>query len=158
EGANDARMMPISPPVGTLLRVSLTAKQTSLMDLRTIADWTIRPRLLAVPGVAQVTIFGGEVKQYQVIVDPAKLKDHGVTLNQVMSAAQRANRASGVGFLDAAGQTMAIQGEGRVRTPTDLENAVVAVKNHLPVEIGQVASVRFGPEYKVGDSSTAGQP
>ncbi|HJZ80472.1 MAG TPA: efflux RND transporter permease subunit, partial [Pyrinomonadaceae bacterium] len=80
DGANEPRMMPISPPVGTLLRISLTANETSLMDLRTFADWTIRPRLLAVPGVAQVTIFGGEVKQYQVIVDPAKLKDYDVTL------------------------------------------------------------------------------
>ena len=158
EGANEPQMMPISPPVGTLLRVSLTAKQTSLMDVRIHADWTIRPRLLAVPGVAQVTIFGGEVKQYQVIVDPAKLKDYGVTLGEVMSAARASNRSVGAGFLDTAGQTMVIQGEGRVRALGDLENAVVAIKNHLPVKVSQVARVRFGPEYKVGDSSTAGQP
>ena len=158
EGANEPQMTPISPPVGTLLRISLTAKQTSLMDLRTLADWTIRPRLLAVPGVAQVTIFGGEVKQYQVIVDPAKLKDYGVTLGEVMNAARRANRSAGAGFLDSDGQNLVIQGEGRVRALSDLENAVVAIKNLLPVKISQVARVQFGPEYKVGDASTSGQP
>lgn len=158
EGAKEPQMTPISPPVGTLLRISLTAKQTSLMDLRTLADWTIRPRLLAVPGVAQVTIFGGEVKQYQVIVDPAKLKDYGVTLGEVINAARASNRNAGAGYLDTPGQTMVIQGEGRVRTLNDLENTVIAVKNHLPVKIGQVARLQFGPEYKVGDSSTAGQP
>jgi CzcA family heavy metal efflux pump len=158
EGANEPQMTPISPPVGTLLRVSLTASKTSMMDLRTLADWTIRPRLLSVAGVSQVTIFGGEVKQYQVTVDPAKLKDYGVTLGEVMSAARRANQNAGAGFFDSAGQNLVIQGEGRVRALSDLENAVVAVKNFLPVKIGQVARAQFGPEYKVGDASTSGQP
>lgn len=157
-GANEPQMMPISPPVGTLLRISLTAEKTSLMDLRTLADWTLRPRLLAVAGVSQVTIFGGEQKQYQVIADPAKLKDYGVTLAEVMSAAQRANQNAGAGFLDTAGQTMVIQGEGRVRSLSDLENAVVSVSRNLPVHIKQVAAVRFGSGYKVGDASTAGKP
>lgn len=159
ENIGQPQMMPISPPVGIILKIALTTKQTSLMDLRTFADWTMRPRLLAVPGVAQVTIFGGEVKQYQVVVDPAKLKDYGVTLNDVLTAARRSNQNAGAGFLDTAGQTMVIQGEGRVRTLADLENAVVAVKNNLPVRINQVAAVRFGAEYKVGDSSAnGGQP
>ncbi|HZF39414.1 MAG TPA: efflux RND transporter permease subunit, partial [Blastocatellia bacterium] len=131
---------------------------TSMMDLRALADWTIRPRLLAVPGVSQIIVFGGEVRQYQVIVDPAKLKDFGVTLGEVMNAARSANQNAAAGFLDAAGQTMVIEGEGRVRALSDLENAVVAVKNNLPVKIGQVARVRFGGEYKVGDSSTFGRP
>src|SRR5438132_1893305 len=78
--AGQPQMMPISSPAGILLKISLTSDKTSLMELRTVADWTIRPRLLAVPGIAQVTTFGGEVKQYQVIPDPVKLKDYGVTL------------------------------------------------------------------------------
>lgn len=156
--SNEPQMMPTSPPVGTLLRISLTAEKTSMMDLRTLADWILRPRLLAVPGVSQVTIFGGEQKQYQVIVDPTKLKDYGVTLGEVMSAAQRANQNAGAGFLDTAGQTMVIQGEGRVRSLSDLENAVVSVKGNLPVHIKQIAAVRFGPGYKVGDASTFGKP
>src|SRR2546426_1880220 len=158
EVANEPQMMAISPPVGTLLRISLTSEKTSPMDLRTLADWTLRPRLLAVPGVSQVTIFGGEAKQYQVIVDPAKLKDYRLTLAEVMRAAQRANQNAGAGFQDTAGQTMVIQGEGRVRSLEDLENAVVALKGNLPVHIKQVASVRFGPGYKFGDASTFGKP
>src|SRR5437867_2213121 len=83
--AGQPQMMPISSPAGILLKISLTSDKTSLMDLRTLADWTIRPRLLAVPGVAQVTIFGGDVKQYQVLADPVRLKDYGVSLSDVMT-------------------------------------------------------------------------
>jgi CzcA family heavy metal efflux pump len=156
--AGQPQMMPISSPAGILLKISLTASRTSLMDLRTLADWTIRPRLLAVPGVAQVTTFGGEVKQYQVIPDPVKLKDYAVTLSQVEGAARRANENAGAGFFDTSQQSMVIQGEGRVHSPADLENAIVEVKNGVPVRIGDVARVQLGAEYKVGDSSTFGVP
>lgn len=158
QGANEPRMAPITSPVGIISEISLTSDRTSPMDLRTLADWTIRPRLLAVPGVSQIVIFGGEVKQYQVIVDPAKLKDYDITLTQVLAAARRANQNAGAGFLNTPGQTLVIQGEGRVRSLADIEGAVVAVKNKVPVTIGQVAAVRIGPEYKVGDSSTFGKP
>lgn len=158
QGADQPQMTPISSPVGNILIVSLTSEKTSLMRLRTLADWTIRPRLLAVPGVAQVTVFGGETKQYQVIVDPAKLKDYDVTLAQVMNAARQANQNAGAGFLDTQGQTMVIQGEGRVHSLNDLAAAVVAVKNNVPVKIKDVASVRFGSEYKLGDASILGKP
>src|SRR5437773_4318043 len=104
--ADESQMMPISSPVGILLKVSLTSDKTSLMDLRTLADWTIRPRLLAVPGVAQVTTFGGEVKQYQVIPDPVKLKDYGVTLTGLTNAVRRANQNAGAGFFDTTQQSM----------------------------------------------------
>src|SRR5262245_20834284 len=156
--AGQAQMMPISAPAGILLKISLTSVKTSLMDLRTIADWTIRPRLLAVPGVAQVTTFGGEVKQYQVIPDPVKLKDYGVTLAQVVTAGRSANENAGAGFYDTSQQSMVIQGEGRVHSLTDLENATVEVKNNVPVRIRDVAEVRLGAEHKVGDSSTFGKP
>ncbi len=155
--AEAPQMMPISPPVGIILKMSLRSDKTSLMDLRTLADWTFRPRLLAVPGVAQVTIFGGEVKQYQVIVDPARLKDFGVSLQQVMTAARRANQNAAAGFLESENQSMTIQGEGRVRSLADLESAVIAVRGGIPVRIKQVARVRFGAQHKVGDSSTFGQ-
>ncbi|MBI3491094.1 MAG: efflux RND transporter permease subunit [Acidobacteria bacterium] len=128
------------------------------MDLRTLADWTLRPRLLAVPGVAQVTIFGGEVKQYQVIADPAKLTDYQISLTELMTAAQRANQNAGAGFMDSPGQSLVIHGLGRVTSLEDLEDSVIAVRNGLPIQIRNVASVRLGPEYKVGDSSTFGKP
>jgi CzcA family heavy metal efflux pump len=157
-GIGAPQMMPISSPVGILMKISLTAGKTSLMDVRTLADWTLRPRLLAVPGVAQVTIFGGEVKQYQVIADPAKLADYRVSLTDLMSAAQRANQNAGAGFMDSPAQSLVIRGLGRIRSVADLEASVITVRNGLPIQIGNVASVRLGPEYKIGDASTFGKP
>ncbi len=156
--AGTPQMMPISSPVGIILKISLTSETVSPTDLRTIADWTIRPRLLAVPGIANVTIFGGEVKQYQVIPDPAKLRDYAIALNEVMNAARRANQNAEAGFFDTTQQTMVIQGDGRVHSLADLENAVVKVKNGVPIRIRDIARVQFGAEYKVGDSSTFGKP
>src|SRR5215831_7433600 len=156
--AGQPQMMPISSPAGILLKISLTSAKTSMMDLRTMADWTIRPRLLAVPGIAQVTTFGGEVKQYQVIPDPLKLKDYGVTLGQVVTAAHNANENAGAGFFDTNQQSLVIQGEGRVHSLIDLENAIVGIKNNIPVRIRDLAEVQLGAEYKVGDSSTFGKP
>ena len=158
EGTEEPQMMPISSPVGILIKVSLTSDKTSPMDLRTLADWTIRPRLLGVQGVAQVTIFGGGIKQYQIVVDPAQLQAHNISLAEVMTAASHANQNAGAGYMDSSGQSLVIQGVGRVGSVADLENAVIAVKNGLPVQIRHVASVRLGPEYKVGDSSTFGKP
>ena len=158
EDIEEPQMMPISSPVGILVKISLTAEKTSPMDLRTLADWTIRPRLLALPGVAQVTIFGGQIKQYQIVVDPSQLQAHHFSLAEVMNAAQRANRSAGAGFMDSSGESLVIHGLGRVTSVEDLENAVIATRNGLPVQIRQVASVRLGGEYKVGDSSTFGKP
>lgn len=158
QGIGEPQMTPISSPVGILIKVSLTADHTSMMDVRTLADWTIRPRLLAVPGVAQVTIFGGDVKQYQVIADPARLADYGLSLTELMTAAQRANQNAGAGFMDSPGQSLVIHGLGRVTSVEDLADAVVTVKNGVPVQIRDVATAKLGSEYKVGDSSTAGKP
>jgi CzcA family heavy metal efflux pump len=158
EGIGEPEMMPISSPVGILVKISLTSEKTSPMDLRTLADWTIRPRLLAVPGIAQVTIFGGGVKQYQVVVDPAALQVHNVSLSEVMTAAAHANQNAGAGFMDSPGQSLVIHGLGRVTSAADLENAVIVVKNGIPVQIRHVASVQLGPEYKIGDASTFGKP
>src|SRR5438093_3432306 len=154
--ASQTQMMPIISNVGILLKIKLTSDTVLLMDLRALADWTIRPRLLGVPGVAQVTIFGGEVKQYQVIPDVRKLRDYGITLGEVLNAARRANQNAGAGFFDTTQQTMVIQGEGRIHSLLDLEDAVVEVRNRVPVRIRDIADVRFGAEYKVGDSSTSG--
>jgi cation efflux system protein involved in nickel and cobalt tolerance len=157
-GIGQPQMMPISVPVGILIKISLTSDTASLMDLRTLADWTIRPRLLAVPGVAQVTTFGGGVKQYQVIVNPAELQNHNVTLAEVKTAAAQANQNAGAGFMDSPGQSLVIHGLGRVHSVEDLEQAVIAVKNGVPVLIRDIASVRLAPEYKIGDASTFGKP
>src|SRR5215212_6201110 len=100
---------PISSTMGEIMLISLTSKQTSPMELRSIADWVVRPRLLGVPGVSQVTIIGGERKQFQVLVDPAKLADYGLTLKQVTEAATNANVNASGGFLERANEEYMIR-------------------------------------------------
>ena len=111
---------PISSTMGEIMLISLTSKQTSPMELRSIADWVVRPRLLGVQGISQVTIIGGERKQYQVLVDPAKLADYGLTLKQVTEAATNANVNASGGFLERANEEYMIRARGRAYTPEDL--------------------------------------
>src|SRR2546422_3935378 len=91
---------PISSTMGEIMLISMTSKTTSAMDLRSMADWVVRPRLLGVPGVAQVMIIGGDTKQFQVLVDPARLRDYGLTLKEVMDAVGGSNVNSSGGFLE----------------------------------------------------------
>src|SRR5262249_28844530 len=91
---------PIASTMGEIMLISMSSKTTSAMELRSLADWVIRPRLLGVSGVAQVMIIGGETKQYQVLIDPAKLRDYGLTLKQVTEAVAAANVNASGGFLE----------------------------------------------------------
>src|SRR6267142_5959850 len=91
---------PISSTMGEIILISMNSKTTSALDLRSLADWVVRPRLLGVPGVAQVMIIGGETKQYQVLIDPAKLRDYNLTLKQVEDAVGASNVNSSGGFLE----------------------------------------------------------
>jgi Cu/Ag efflux pump CusA len=83
--------------MGEIMLISMTSSQTSAMDLRSLADWVVRPRLLGVPGVSQVSLVGGEVRQFQVLVDPTRLAHHGLSLDQVSKAVAAANATSGGG-------------------------------------------------------------
>ena len=91
---------PISSTMGEIMLISITSRTTSAMDLRSLSDWVIRPRILGVPGVAQVMIIGGDTKQFQVLVDPARLRDLGLTLDQVTDAVGAANVNASGGFLE----------------------------------------------------------
>jgi len=149
---------PISSTMGEIMLISLTSKQTSPMELRSIADWVVRPRLLGVPGVSQVTIIGGERKQYQVLVDPAKLADYGLTLKQVTEAATNANVNASGGFLERANEEYMIRARGRAHTPEDLGDAVVTVRNGAPILIKNVAEVQARATLKRGEGSFNMQP
>ncbi len=157
-GAREPEMGPITSPIGNLLEITLRAETTSLSELRSLVDWTLRRRLLAVPGVAQVVVMGGEVKQYQVIVDPERLNRYRISLTEVLQAAAASNQNVGAGFVEGTAQRLVIQGVGRVRSPEDIASAVIAVRNGVPVTIGQVAQVQFGPAYKIGDASEDSKP
>jgi len=144
---------PISSTMGEIMLISMTSKTTSSMELRSLADWVIRPRLLGVPGVAQVMIIGGDTKQYQVLVDPAKLRDYGLTLKEVRDAVGGANVNASGGFMERPDLEYFVRARGRVNTLDDLANSVVAVRNTTPILVKNVADVRIGPAIKRGDGS-----
>ncbi|HWP37404.1 MAG TPA: efflux RND transporter permease subunit [Gemmatimonadales bacterium] len=157
EGVSPPVLAPVSSIMGEIMMIGLTGPQ-SPMELRTVADWVLRRRLLAVPGVAQVIPIGGEVRQYQVLADPARMLATGVTLAEVLAAARgsNANAAGGV-YMDR-GQEYVIRGIGRVRDAEEVAQTVVAVRGGVPVLLGQVAEVVIAPAPKYGDGSVNGEP
>jgi CzcA family heavy metal efflux pump len=148
----------IAPPssiMGEIMLVGLDAPDgnTSPMELRTLADWTIRPRILAVRGVSQVTVMGGEVRQYQVLTDPARLALHDVTLEDLTQAVQKANTATGGGFLNQKDREELIRITGRTLSLDELADTVVTRKDGVPIRVRQVADVVFAGPVKRGDSA-----
>src|SRR3989449_304708 len=144
---------PISSTMGEIMLISMNSQTTSAMDLRSIADWVVRPRLLGVPGVAQVMIIGGDTKQYQVLVDPAKLRDYGLTLQQVMDAVGGSNVNASGGFLERPTDEYLIRARGRVTNLDELANSVILTKNGAPILVKNVATVQLGRALKRGDGS-----
>ena len=144
---------PISSTMGEIMLISMTSKTTSPMELRSIADWIVRPRLLGVSGVSQVMIIGGETKQYQVLVDPAKLADYKLTLEQVTEAVAASNANAAGGFLERPNEEFLIRGRARVYSTEDLANSVVAVREGTPILLSNIATVKQGPALKRGDGS-----
>ena len=153
-GVGNPTLAPISSIMGEIMLIAVTGDASvSPMDMRSVADWTIRRRLLAVPGVAQVVPLGGEVKQYQVMVDPARLEAFDVTLEDVLRAAEGSNvNASGGVFMDR-GQEYLIRATGRIQHLDDIAQTVLAVREGTPVTVGDVADVRIGPATRLGEGS-----
>ena len=156
-------LAPISSIMGEIMLVGVTSNDPKVtpMDLRTIADWQIRRRLLAVPGISQITVIGGDVKQYQVLVDPFKLRNFNISLHEVEEAAKSANVNSTGGFLLGAYTEGLIRNLARVHTLEDLAGSVIPTRREkdLALTLGQVADVRIGgPLAKRGDAGVNGAP
>lgn len=153
-------LAPVSSIMGEIMFIGMTAEgsQASMLDVRSAADWVVRRRLLTLPGISQVIPIGGGVKQYQVLVDPAKLQARGVALTQVADALGRSNRNVSGGFYQHGGQEYLIRGLGRVQTPDDVRRVTVAVKNGIPIHVGDVADVTVGAAIKRGEGSINGRP
>ncbi len=151
-------MGPISSVMGQIMLVGLTADSTSPADLRTLADFTIRRRLMGIRGISQVIPIGGERRQYQVLISTAKLRQYGLTLDEVDVALQATNQNTTGGFFDRQGSEVLIRNVGRVQTLADLAGTVVANQNGLPVLLLQIAEVKFGGAIKRGDASVNGKP
>ncbi|HSV73217.1 MAG TPA: efflux RND transporter permease subunit [Chthonomonadales bacterium] len=155
-----AGMGPIASIMGEMMLVSLSSEgnQTPPHEVRALADWVVRPRLLAVPGVAQVVPIGGGAKQFQVLTNPARLQQHGVTLDQLTEAVRQSNLNTSGGFLQTPQREMVIRITGRARSLEDIARTVVTQRDGVPVTVGHVADVRFGQAQARGDASVDGQP
>lgn len=153
-------MGPISSIMGEIMLIGLssTVGTTSPMEIRTLADWTLRQALLTIPGVSQVISIGGGVKQYQVLTDPGRLKEFHLTLREVEEALAAANINTTGGFVDAYHQEYLVRNLGRAKSRDDLAKSVVAFRNSVPITLEQVAEIREGIQVKRGDASVNGKP
>jgi len=151
-------LAPISSIMGEILFLGLKSDRHSPLEIRGAADWVLRKRLLSLPGVSQVIPIGGGVKQFQVLVDPAKLQAFDVTLSDVVQSLKDSNQNSSGGFYLRGPQESLIRGVGRINGKEDIERAVVAVRTGVPVLVGQVAEVVVGPAIKRGEGSSNAEP
>ncbi|TXK50051.1 efflux RND transporter permease subunit [Pontibacter qinzhouensis] len=158
QGVGTPTLAPQSSIMGEIMLISVTGDSTSQMDLRTLADWSIRPRLLATGGVSQVVVIGGEYKQYQVLASPQKLKYYNVSLHELLQAAEEANQNASGGFMQEYGNEYIVRGIGRTSDLGELANTVIKVNGNAPVRIGDVAAIKVGAAVKIGDGSLKGEP
>lgn len=158
EGVGNPTMSPQSSIMGEIMLLSLTADSTSLMDLRTLADWVVRPRLLAMGGIAQVVVIGGEYKQYQILASPQKMAAYGMSLSELLEAARGANANSTGGFFNEYGNEYIVRGMGRTSDLAELGKSVIKTTPQGAVKIEDVATLKIGAAPKIGDGSQMGKP
>ena len=150
---------PQSSILGELLIVGLTADSTSMLDLRTIADWTIRPRLLSTGGVAQVAVLGGDIKEYQVLIHPEKMKHYGVSLGEIMAVTRSMNQNTNGGVIYEYGNEYIVRGIVSTTDVAKLGRAVIKNIQGTPVTLEDVADVQIGAQQpKLGLASEKGKP
>ena len=150
---------PQSSILGEVLIVGLTADSTSMLDLRTLADWTIRPRLLSIGGVAQVSVLGGDIKEYQILIHPQKMKHYGVSLSDVLNATTGMNQNTNGGTIYEYGNEYIIRGLVSSDNIEDIGDAVVKSTNNIPVTLADIAEVKVGPQTpRLGVASEKGKP
>ncbi|MHB8899138.1 MAG: efflux RND transporter permease subunit, partial [Thermoguttaceae bacterium] len=151
-------MAPQASAMGEVLFLAIHSDNHSLFDLRTMADTTIRRRLLGVEGVAQVTPIGGEVKQYQVVLSPSRLQAYNLSTSEVAEALKETNQNATAGVMLDGGQEFLVQGLGRVQQLEQIADTVVAVRKDIPIRVGQLGLVQIGPALKRGTGSAMGRP
>ena len=157
-GVSSPTMAPISSIMGEVMLLGVSSDQLSPMEVRTLADWTLRPRLKGVSGVANVVVMGGEYKQIQVRVHPDKLAYYGLSITQVWERVGESNLNVSGGILNAYGNEYLIKGNGRTYTLAELESALVGGSPGHPIYLRDVATVAPGPADKIGDGSLNARP
>ena len=148
---------PLTSAASTAMGIGITSDTKSLMELRTMVDWTLRPHLMAVQGVADVNVFGGDVKQYQVQVNPDKLVLYNLSMQQVMDAASKATGVRGAGFIENNNQRIVINTEGQARTPAELAQTTLLHRNGQTVRLGDVGQVLEGAAPSISASAINGK-
>ncbi|WP_020176850.1 efflux RND transporter permease subunit [Methyloferula stellata] len=166
--ANAAQQLPagVKPPVltpltsssSTVLVAGLTSETKSLMDIRTSADWTVRLRLLAVPGVSKVAVFGGDVRSIQIQVHPEALIRYGIGLEDVVAASRKATAVRGAGFLDTPNQRIVFRSEGQAINPVEVGRTVVTTSGASSVTLADLATIADAPEPAIGGATIMGRP
>ncbi|KAA0686277.1 efflux RND transporter permease subunit [Azospirillum brasilense] len=152
------QMGPISSIMGEIMLIAMSGDGVGPMEVRELADWVVRPRLLAIPGVSQVIPIGGEIRQYRVAPDPARLHDLEITTDELVKALQQFSANTGGGFIDQHSQEYLIRNIGRTTRLEDLRNLVVAYKTGQPILLHQIAAVDFAARVKRGDAGVNGKP
>ena len=157
--AGQPTLGPQSSILGEMMIIGLTADSTSLQDLRTLADWTIRPRLLSTGGVAQVAVIGGDIKEYQVLLDPSKMRHYGVAMDEVLGVVDGISRNATGGILYEYGNEYIVQGILSTTNVEDFGKAVVKTVEDYPITLADVARVQVGAKApKLGLASERGKP
>ena len=154
ENVGKPTLGPQASILGELMIIGLTADTTSMQDLRTIADWTIRPRLLSTGGVAQVAVMGGDIKEYQILMDPGRMRRFGVSMDEVIYAVKGMNQNASGGTLYEYGNEYIVRGLLSTNDLDEMKKAVVKTsENGLPITLDAVADVRIGPKTSLVDDS-----
>lgn len=151
-------MVPLTSSSATVRTIGFTSDTMSLMDLRTMVEWSVGPRLLRVPGVADLNIFGGDERQLQVRVTPEALRRHNVSLSELAEAAAAATGVRGAGVIQTPNQQIALRTDGLPRDAEDLGQIVLAASESGAVRIGDVAEVAFGPGVPISKAQIMGEP
>lgn len=157
EGIDRPVIAPQTSLLGEMMIIAMESDSLTPMDLRTLADWTVAPRLLSVGGVAQVTVMGGDQKEYQVLADPYRMNFHGISLNELAGTCSGINTNTAGGIVNQYGNKYVIRGLGRTDKIEELANSVIKVEGGNPVKISDVADVVIGKTPALGTASYRGR-
>lgn len=157
-GVQAPRIEPLTSSAGEILKIGFTSGRLTAMQLRSVVQWSVRPRLLSTPGVARVTVYGGEIRRIEVRARPADLSDSDLGLLDVVRAVQRVTSVAGAGFIDTPNQRVLIEPRGQALTADDVEKGQIQSPGNAPVRIGDVADVADAPTPPLGDALVMGRP
>jgi CzcA family heavy metal efflux pump len=157
-GVNAPGLLPLTSSTGIAMVMGVTSATRSTMELHDLAQWTLKPQLMGLPGVADVIVFGGDVRQWQIQVDPQRLEQHGLALQDVVEAARRSTGVRAAGFLEGSNQRIVINTVGQAQSEDQLAQAPIVARSGGVVRIGDVAKVQVAPAAALGAASINGQP